>query len=393
MCFFDCEYTHLATVSFALIARSCLPLSSADHRQSTRAGAQYMSRSTLRLVFLVGIATRAGAVRSSISRRKLSSALVLSSATSLQPSVAPANALTALRPASGRIAGGKLPVAVGLGTCLVRNGQAPLNVGNAISEGYRIFDTAQRYDNEAGVGQAIRTAISKQACAREELFVTTKVWVDNMGLDKTPASVRASAESLGLDTIDLVLIHWPGQFKRRGDGDWDRQNADLRRGTWEALEELKREGLVSNIGLANFSERHLRELLAYAKVQPSVNQIEVHPYNTRESLVKLCAENGIVVNSYCPLGGRGNKGQVTDQLLGDKLIKEIASAHAKTPAQTILRWHLQRGLAPIPKASSKAHLRENIQIYDDFELSSTEMSAMNHLNRNQFALFDADALA
>ena len=258
-----------------------------------------------------------------------------------------------LEPAAGRISGGDLPIAVGLGTCLVRDGQVPNNMGIAIDAGYRIFDTAQRYANEGGVGKALKTAMASRKVTRDELFVTTKVWVDNMGAEKTASSVRKSADDLGLSRIDLVLIHWPGLFQKRGT-EYDAINADLRRGTWTALEALQAEGLVSKIGVANFGERHLRELLGYAKTKPAVNQIEIHPYNQRTKLVDLCRANGVAVNSYCPIGGRGNKGQVTDALLADPTLVRIAKAHGKTAAQVILRWHLQRGLTPIPKASSKA---------------------------------------
>ena len=265
-------------------------------------------------------------------------------------------------------------------------------MANGIASGYRLFDTAQRYENEEGVGKALRTAFSSGAVQRDEVFVTTKVWCDNMGADKTANSVRKSAKALGLDMIDLVLIHWPGQFRRRGEGDADTANRELRKSTWEALEGLQREGLCARIGVANYSERHLKELLAHAQMKPAVNQFEVHPYNTREALVELCTSSGIQVNSYCPLGGKGNKGQVTDLLLGDSTLKTISRAYGKTPAQAILRWHLQRGLVPIPKASSLAHLQENIDVFD-FELTAKEMKTISALNRDQFALFDADALA
>jgi len=203
--------------------------------------------------------------------------------------------------------------------------------------------------------------------------------------------VQSSASKLGVRP-DLVLIHWPGQFRARGDGDADRVNADLRRSTWKALEALRRDGTIAQIGVSNFSERHLRELLGYASTPPAVNQFEVHPYNTRSALVGLCQKEGIAVNSYCPLGGKGNKGQVTDLLLKDPVVKSVATAHGKTAAQTILRWHLQRGLTPIPKASSKAHVVENFGVYD-FSLSADEMRSLDGLNRDQFALFDADVLA
>ena len=322
----------------------------------------------------------------SIDRRTL-----LATAAGAKP-LASLAAASELLPIRGKIAGGALPLGVGLGTCLVGDGVVPRTVALGIDAGYRVFDSAQKYGNEAGVGKALKQAIASGLVQREELFVTTKVWVDNMGYDNTLASVRESAAKLGVGPIDLVLIHWPGQFVARGKGDADRLNSLLRRDTWKALEALRKEGSVSQVGISNFSERHTRELLSFASTRPAVNQFEVHPYNTRSSLVALCQTEGITVNSYCPLGGKGNKGQVTDLLLKDAVIKQVAAAHDKTAAQVILRWHLQHGLTPIPKASSKAHIRENYDLYD-FALSTDEMRKIDGLNRDQFALFDADVLA
>ena len=133
-------------------------------------------------------------------------------------------------------------------------------------------------------------------------------------------------------------------------------------------------------------------LLSHAQVKPAVDQFEVHPYNARSSLVRLCEAEGILVNSYCPLGGKGNKKQVTDALLKDATIAEVAAAHGKTAAQAILRWHLQRGITPVPKGSSRVHIVENFDVFD-FELSAAEMKKIDGLDIQQFALFDADALA
>lgn len=319
-------------------------------------------------------------------------ACAITGASATPPAIAAGTSSSIITPAeSGLIAGGPLPLTVGQGTCLVRPGQAQNIVKLGLQCGYRVFDTAQRYGNEAGVGKAIREAAG--SIKREQVFVTTKIWVDNMGQERASASVRESADALGLDGgIDLVLIHWPGKFIKRGDPENDRTNRELRAETWAALETLKRDGVVRNIGVSNFSERHLKELLAFATVKPSVNQFECHPYNQRRALVDLCQGQGISCMSYCPLGGRGNKGQVTDELLKDAKILAIAKERDLTAAQVILRWHLQRGLTPIPKASSKVHLAENIDCYG-FELSSNEMATIDRLNRDKFALFDADVLA
>jgi len=170
------------------------------------------------------------------------------------------------------------------------------------------------------------------------------------------------------------------------------KNAKLRKDTWRAMEDLKRDGVVKQIGVSNFSERHLRELLSYAKVRPAVNQFEIHPYNSRGPLVKLCRKEGIDVEAYCPLGGKGNENSVTDELLKDPVLLSVGRAHRKTAAQVILRWHLQRDITPIPKASSKKRIEENHNVYD-FSLTAIEMEAIAALNRDQFAIFDADELA
>lgn len=183
----------------------------------------------------------------------------------------PVGAASAVRPiekASGVLA--ELPLTVGLGTCLVTDGRAPLQVEQAIGAGYRVFDTAQRYGNEGGVGKALAKGFAAGALRREEAHVTTKVWVDNMGRGQTEASVRASAKALGLDYLDTVLVHWPGEFVRRGEGSNDVVNSRLRRETWRELEGAQRAGLVRRIGVSNFSERHLRELLELAEIRPAV---------------------------------------------------------------------------------------------------------------------------
>ncbi|CAE7943442.1 unnamed protein product, partial [Symbiodinium necroappetens] len=281
----------------------------------------------------------------------------------------PGNAATWLpRPASGAISGGVLPLTIGLGTCLVSEGDVTRQVSSALDTGYRVIDTAQRYGNEAGIGRALKEAFDK-GLRREEVFVTTKVWPTNYGFDKAISSVQDSAKKLGLEAIDLVLPHWPGLSTSIEAAE---SNFRLRRETWKALEQMKKDGLVKNIGVSNYNDRHLTELLDYADTLPMASQFEIHPFNTREMLVQKCQQLGIRVNAYSPLGGKGNPNQVTDKLLSLQLLTDIGSAHGKTPAQTILRWHLQRGVTPIPKASSASRLGENFDVFD-FELSDQEM--------------------
>eukprot|EP00439_Symbiodinium_sp_Y106_P056671 s3190_g7.t5 len=273
----------------------------------------------------------------------------------------------------------------GLGTCLVSEGDVTRQVSSALDTGYRVIDTAQRYGNEAGIGRALKEAFDK-GLRRDEVFVTTKVWPTNYGFDKAIGSVQDSAKKLGLEAIDLVLPHWPGLSTSIEAAE---SNFRLRRETWKALEQMKKDGLVKNIGVSNYNDRHLTELLDYADTLPMASQFEIHPFNTREMLVQKCQKLGIRVNAYSPLGGKGNPNQVTDKLLSLQLLTDIGSAHGKTPAQTILRWHLQRGVTPIPKASSAKRLGENFDVFD-FELSDQEMQEISGLDRRRFAVMDSE---
>lgn len=312
--------------------------------------------------------------------------------------------------------GGPFPLTVGFGTYLMNEPTAIDSVKTAIKEGYRLFDTAQLYANEAAVGEAIAASIKDGILKREDVFVTTKVWISNMGFNKTVASTRLSAERLSVQgsagssqlstaasratlsespvkgAIDLMLVHFPGQFLKRGVLGADALNRNLRRETWEALEMLQEAGEVKQIGVSNYGERHLKELLNYAKIKPIVNQIEIHPYNQRSDLVKFCKSKGIAVEAYSPLGGKGSQAQVTDELLNDPVLKSIANVYGRTVPQVILRWLLQRGTTPIPKASSEGRIHENYDVFQ-FALNDADMNAISKLDRGQFVIFDADTLA
>ena len=289
-------------------------------------------------------------------------------------------------PAPG-IPGGPLPLTVGLGTCLVKSGFAEDQVLAALALGYRVFDTAQRYKNEPGVGRALQKAF-RGGLRREDVFVTTKVWPDNYGYDACIKSVMGSLQRLQLEYVDCLMPHWPGVAVGR-DPEVAARNRQARQETWRALEWLQAQGKVRHLGVGNYNERHLRELLGYARVRPAISQFEVHPYNARSDLVQFCQAQGIQVNSYSPLGGKGNKRQVTDELLQDPVVLQIGAAYGKTAAQVILRWHLQRGLVPIPKSLSKKHLQENMAVFD-FELSETDVRAIQNLDRGAFVILDSE---
>lgn len=279
------------------------------------------------------------------------------------------------------------PVAglLGHGGCTVQE-----QVGWALSSGYRLVDTAYRYANEGGVGRALKEGIASGVVTRDDVFVTTKVSTDAICFDDALESVDYSLGKLGLDYVDLVLIHWPGDFKTSDPSVCQGRRADI----WRGLERARADGKVRHIGVANYGERHLRELLSYAKVPPAVDQFEVHPYNSRRGLVDACQKEGIQVMGYSPLGGRNAAGPgtgLTDALLADATIAGVAQSCGRTSAQVILRWALQRGITPIPKASSEARLAENFGALD-FEISDEDMARIGALDRGEFVLYDSDQM-
>ena len=225
----------------------------------------------------------------------------------------------------------------------------------AYETGYRLFDTAQMYENEELVGEGLR----QLSAPRESYFVTTKVSEANQGYDQTKQSVVSSLKKLGLDYVDLLLIHWPVHqhfFE-----------------TWRAFEDLKAEGLVRSIGVSNYGMVHLEYLATKAREMPVLDQLEVHPWLTEKPMLKFNAEHNIITQAWSPLG-RGKR-------LDDPVLLKLAAAHGKTPAQIILRWHLQNGIAIIPKSVHQDRIKANADIFD-FELSPAEMQQIDGLNTN-----------
>lgn len=252
--------------------------------------------------------------------------------------------------------GAKLPL-LGYGTFEIPDKDCESCVTRAIELGYGHIDTAQLYGNERGVGRAIKNC----GVPREELFITSKVWVKEFGYEKTLKSIDLSLKKLQTDYIDLMLLHRPY---------FDYINA------WRALERAYGQGKVKAIGLSNFTEKQTAEIMNIAKVQPAVNQIELHPYFSQKDLTDYLDKNGVAVQAWYPLG-HGNK-----KLLGDKVIASVAEKHGKTPSQIILRWHVQSGFAVFPKTRSIAHLKENMEIFS-FELSDGDMAKINGLDKGK----------
>ncbi|PEZ74167.1 aldo/keto reductase [Bacillus sp. AFS017274] len=252
--------------------------------------------------------------------------------------------------------GVKMPQ-LGFGVFKVKNGNETVeSVKKAIEVGYRAIDTAAIYENEEGVGQAIREC----GVPREELFITSKVWNTEQGYETTLQAFDDSLNRLGLEYLDLYLIHWPGKDKYLE--------------TWRALEKLYKDGKVKSIGVSNFHVHHLENLLANSEVKPVVNQIELHPLLTQVEIRDYCAKHEIKVESWSPLG-RGN-------LLEEPTINHIAKKHGKSSAQVLIRWHLQHDLVVIPKSITPSRIEENAEVFD-FSLSLNEMNQIDALNKNE----------
>ncbi|MBP2077193.1 aldo/keto reductase [Oceanobacillus polygoni] len=253
----------------------------------------------------------------------------------------------------------------GLGVYKVEDGKTVVHaVKAALKYGYRSIDTASFYDNEGGVGQAI----GESGIPREELFITSKVWNDEQGYESTLEAYERSLKKLGLEYLDLYLIHWPvkGKYKE----------------TWRAMEKLYNDGRVRAIGVSNFHIHHLEDLLKDSRVQPVLNQVEFHPHLSQVELREFCAKESIQLEAWSPLK-RG-------QLLDDLTLSEIAKKHGKTTAQIILRWNVQSNVITIPKSITAERIKANADIFD-FSLTEADMEKINAMNINDRAGTNPDS--
>ncbi len=255
---------------------------------------------------------------------------------------------------------------LGLGVFQVPDGDSTANsVRWALECGYRHIDTAAVYGNEAGVGRGIR----ESGIDRSEIFLTTKVWNDDMRANNVRGAFEKSLSLLKTDYVDLYLIHWPvaGKFID----------------SYKVLEGLYAEGRVKAIGVSNFQKHHLDDLLSATKIIPAVNQIERHPWLTQEPLISYCRNLGIEIEAWSPLGGTGGT------LLQEETLKEISAKYGKTPAQIIIRWDLQEKVIVMPKSTHKDRIRQNSDVYD-FELSAEDISRLDNMNINKRTGSDPD---
>ncbi|KAB8137569.1 aldo/keto reductase [Gracilibacillus oryzae] len=247
----------------------------------------------------------------------------------------------------------------GLGVFQVDDGEEVINsVKWALEHGYKSIDTAAIYKNEEGVGQAIK----ESGVPREELFITSKVWNGDQGYEETLKAFDTTLEKLGLEYLDLYLIHWPVPAQNKY------------KETWKAMEVLYKAGKIRAIGVSNFKEHHLDDLISEAEIVPMVNQVEYHPDLQQTSLHEFCKKHQIQLEAWSPL----KQGQI----LADETITSIAKNHGKTTAQVVLRWDLQNGVVTIPKSVKKHRIHENADIFD-FELTEEEMKMISQINKEE----------
>jgi 2,5-diketo-D-gluconate reductase A len=256
---------------------------------------------------------------------------------------------------------------LGFGVWQVPEDEVVGAVTTAIETGYRSIDTARLYGNEEGVGEAIK----KSGVARDELFVTTKVWNDDQGFDSTLKAFDASMARLDLEVLDLFLIHWPAP----------KQDAYV--DTWKALLRLREEGRVRAVGVCNFQVPHLQRLRDETGELPAINQVELHPYLQQNELREFHAEGGILTEAWSPLASGGD-------VLQDETIAQVAAKHGVTPAQAILRWHLDIGNVVIPKSVTPSRIRENFEVFG-FRLDEDDLAAIATLDRGHRTGPDPDA--
>lgn len=257
--------------------------------------------------------------------------------------------------------GYKMPT-LGLGTWTLSDNQSETCVYNALKVGYRLIDTARYYGNEVGVGRGIRKAIADGIVKREEVFVTSKIMPSNYNApDK---AIDESIKALGIDYIDLMLIHQPGYHDEE---------------VYKALERAVKAGKVRSIGISNYyTQQDFERINKIAEITPAVVQNENHIYYQNNALQEYLKRYGTVVESWYPFGGRGH----TKETFNNETVKSIAAAHKKTPAQVVLRWHLQAGYITIPGSANLKHIEENFHVFD-FELTDSEMQAITALNKNR----------
>ncbi|XP_076264434.1 glyoxal reductase-like [Rhynchophorus ferrugineus] len=278
---------------------------------------------------------------------------------------------------------GDLMPLVGFGTYQIQGYELIRDVlDKALAAGYRLIDTAKVYRNEEEIGRALKELLPKYNLTRKDIWITTKLSPDDQG-EGAYRALQESVRKLNTGYVDLYLIHWPGAFKVKAS---NLNNSRLRDESWKLMVQGVKNGLTKNIGVSNYLVRHLKELLANDHgIKPAVNQVEWHPHYHPQDLLDYCRQNGILLQAYSSLGGSGNP-----DLIKDNKVVEIATKLGKTPAQVLLRWALQQNLGIIPKARSKQHIDDNINL--NFVIPQEDMQTLNNFSLNKYA-WDPETIA
>ncbi|XP_015112513.1 1,5-anhydro-D-fructose reductase [Diachasma alloeum] len=292
-----------------------------------------------------------------------------------------------------KFSNGRFMPMLGLGTYESLAGNVERAVKYAIDNGYRHIDTAFFYQNEKEIGNAISAKIKDGTVTREDLFITTKIWNNTHAEDKVVPTCRKSLANLGLDYVDLYLIHWPFGFKEGDDltpkdsnGKYLFSDIDYL-DTWKGMEECVRLGLVRSIGVSNFNSQQITRLMGAATIKPVNNQVEVNVNFNQRPLIEFCKQQNITVTAYSPLGRPGNRHGVVNSL-DDPKMQTIAEKYKKTPAQIALRYLYQLGVTPIPKSVTESRIKENIDIFN-FELTPEEVTTIDSVgNKKRIVAFE-----
>ncbi|MGJ8698056.1 MAG: aldo/keto reductase [Verrucomicrobiaceae bacterium] len=287
----------------------------------------------------------------------------------------------------------------GLGTWKIDEDRVPSVIHEAVETGWRHLDCASDYGNEHLVGKGIKSALDAGLCERDDLWITSKLWNTYHEPQHVRAACERSLKDLGVDQLDLYLIHFPISlqfvpFEERYPPGWvdpSEENAAMKpisvpyADTWRAMEQLVDDGLVKRIGVCNLTTQSLRDLLSYARIKPAALQVELHPYLCQDALVRYAQSEDIAVTAFSPFGADSylslGMAEKTDRLLDHPVIEKIAAAHARTPAQVLIRWAMQRGTVPIPKTQSPDRLRENLHL--DFVLTTDQLATISGLDQHR----------